>query len=52
MPRAFTPKVVTANALLEGDVRRRRRRQVIDQLAAALLLQSFLDHPARTVAPA
>lgn len=30
-------------ALLEADVSRRRRRQVIDQTAAALMLQSYLD---------
>jgi putative Holliday junction resolvase len=31
-------------ALLEGDVRRRRRRQVVNHVAAALILQSFIDH--------
>ncbi len=30
-------------ALLEGGVRRRQRREKIDQLAAQLLLQSYLD---------
>lgn len=30
-------------ALLEGDVSRRRRREVIDQVAAVILLQSYLD---------
>ncbi|BDG59666.1 putative pre-16S rRNA nuclease [Caldinitratiruptor microaerophilus] len=30
-------------ALLEGDVSRRRRRQVVDRLAAQLILQAFLD---------
>lgn len=29
--------------LLEGNVRRQRRREVIDQTAAALILQSYLD---------
>jgi putative Holliday junction resolvase len=29
--------------LLAGNVRRQRRREVIDRLAAALLLQSYLD---------
>jgi len=29
--------------LLEGDVSRRRRRQVIDQTAAAIVLQAYLD---------
>lgn len=30
-------------ALVAGNVRRGRRRQVVDQVAAALMLQSFLD---------
>ena len=30
-------------ALIEGNVRRERRREVIDQIAAALMLQSYLD---------
>jgi putative Holliday junction resolvase len=30
-------------ALLEGNVSRKKRRGVIDQVAAALILQSFLD---------
>jgi putative Holliday junction resolvase len=30
-------------ALIEGNVRREKRREVIDQVAAALMLQSFLD---------
>lgn len=30
-------------ALIEGDVRRERRREVIDQVAAVILLQSYLD---------
>lgn len=34
--------VQAERALLEGNVRRRRRRQVIDQLAAVLLLESYL----------
>ena len=29
--------------LLEGDVSRRRRREVINQIAAAIILQSYLD---------
>lgn len=33
-------------ALLEADLSRARRRQVIDRLAAQLILQSFLDHQA------
>lgn len=31
-------------ALLEGDVSRRRRRRVVDRVAAALILQGYLDH--------
>lgn len=30
--------------LIHSDVSRRRRREVIDQTAAGLILQSFLDH--------
>jgi putative Holliday junction resolvase len=29
--------------LIEADLSRRRRRQVVDQLAAALILQGYLD---------
>jgi putative holliday junction resolvase len=29
--------------LLEGNVRRDKRKQVVDQMAAAILLQSYLD---------
>lgn len=33
--------------LLEGDVRRGKRKQVIDKLAAVIILQNYLDaHPA------
>ncbi len=32
--------------MLQGDVRRRRRREVVDSLAAALILQSWMEaHP-------
>jgi putative Holliday junction resolvase len=30
--------------LIQADVSRRRRRQVVDQLAAVLILQNYLDH--------
>ncbi len=30
--------------LLEGDVSRKKRRQVIHQVAAAIILQAYLDH--------
>ncbi len=35
---------VAQQALLEGDVSRARRREVIDQLSAVVILQSYLDH--------
>jgi putative Holliday junction resolvase len=34
--------------LIQADVSRRRRRQVVDQLAAVLILQSYLDHRQQT----
>ncbi|MCX5889709.1 MAG: Holliday junction resolvase RuvX [Deltaproteobacteria bacterium] len=40
-------RLTTAEAervLIQADVSRRRRRQVIDQLAAVLILQNYLDH--------
>lgn len=40
--------VAAERALLEGDVSRRRRRQVIDKVAATLILQAFLDRRAST----
>jgi len=30
--------------LIEADVRRRRRREIIDKVAASLILQAYLDH--------
>ncbi len=39
--------VIAEKALLEGDVRRARRRQVVNQMAAALILQGYLDRLAR-----
>ncbi|HXH27710.1 MAG TPA: Holliday junction resolvase RuvX [Candidatus Polarisedimenticolia bacterium] len=39
--------VQAERALQEGNVRRSRRRQVMDQVAAVILLQAYLDaHPA------
>ena len=35
--------VAAERVLLEGDVSRKRRREVIDQLAAQLILQAWLD---------
>jgi len=34
--------------LVQADVSRRRRRQVVDQLAAVLILQSYLDYQGQT----
>ncbi len=36
--------VEAERVLLKADVSRRRRRQVVDMLAAVLILQSYLDH--------
>jgi len=36
--------VAAERALLEGNVRRRKRKQVINHIAAALILQGFIDH--------
>jgi putative Holliday junction resolvase len=38
----FTTKTAEA-ALIAGDVRRSRRKELVDQVAAAVMLQSFLD---------
>jgi putative Holliday junction resolvase len=35
--------VAAGRMLLEADVSRERRRQVVDQVAAALILQGWLD---------
>jgi putative Holliday junction resolvase len=40
---------IAERSLIESGVRRRRRREVIDAVAAAVLLQSWLD--ARRIAP-
>ncbi len=39
--------VIAEQVLIEGDVRRSKRKQVIDQVAAALILQAYLDRVAR-----
>ena len=36
--------VVAERTLLEGDVSRAKRRQLIDKVAATVILQSYLDH--------
>ena len=38
----FTTKTAEA-ALIAGDVRRDRRKRLVDQVAAAVMLQTFLD---------
>lgn len=38
----FTTKTAR-EALLEGDVKRRRRKEVVDKVAAAVMLQNYLD---------
>jgi putative Holliday junction resolvase len=46
---AFDERFTTTQAeaaLLEGDVSRRRRREVVDALAAQLILQAWLDRRA------
>ncbi|MDP3181540.1 MAG: Holliday junction resolvase RuvX [Desulfobaccales bacterium] len=40
--------VEAERVLLMADVSRRRRRQVVDKLAAVLILQSYLDHRHRS----
>lgn len=42
--------VAAERALLEGDVSRKKRRDVIDKVAAALILQGFLDRRQQAVA--
>ena len=39
--------VEAERVLIQADVSRRRRRQVVDQLAAVLILQGYLDHRGR-----
>jgi putative Holliday junction resolvase len=36
--------VEAERVLIQADVSRKRRRQVVDQLAAVLILQNYLDH--------
>jgi putative Holliday junction resolvase len=43
--------VAAERALIEGNVRRGQRRKVIDQVAAALILQGWLDRARRAGAP-
>jgi putative Holliday junction resolvase len=38
--------VQAEQALLEANVRRRKRREVVDKVAASIILQSFLDRAA------
>jgi len=39
--------VVAERVLIEGNVRRKQRRQVVDKLAAAVVLQNYLDYRSR-----
>ncbi len=44
--RTWDERLTSAQAnrvLVEGNVRRRHRKQVVDKMAAAILLQSYLD---------
>lgn len=40
--------VTAERALIEGGVRRRRRRETVDRVAAAVILQSWLEGPGRS----
>lgn len=40
--------VQAESALIEGGVRRRERREARDKVAAALMLQGYLQHPDRS----
>ena len=35
--------ITATNVLIEGDVSRKKRKKVVDQLAATIILQEFLD---------
>jgi putative holliday junction resolvase len=51
--RTWDERLTSAQAnrfLLEGNVRREKRKQKVDQTAAAILLQSFLDGQSNEVA--
>ncbi len=43
--------VAAQRSLLEADVSRRKRKEVIDQVAAMLILQGWMDSQPRTVSP-
>ncbi len=43
----FTSRIAE-NALLEADMRRRSRKETVDKVAAAIILQSFLDSRRRS----
>jgi len=44
----FTTKIAES-ALIEADMRREKRRKIIDQQAAAIILQSWLDSRQREI---
>ncbi len=43
--------VAAEEVLLEADLSRARRKKVVDRLAAAVILQAWLEAPARSAAP-
>ena len=43
--------LAVTRTLLDADVSRRRRAELVDKMAAAYILQGFLDHLAATAAP-
>lgn len=43
--------VAAHRMLLEADVSRRKRREVVDQIAAVLILQGWMESQARTESP-
>ena len=50
--RTWDERLTSAQAnrvLIQGNVRRRERKQVVDKMAAAILLQSYLDSGAAEV---
>jgi putative Holliday junction resolvase len=51
LPYTFTDERLTTvsaeNVLLQADVSRKRRKQVVDKMAAAYILQSYLDRQAK-----
>ena len=40
--------IIAEDALLEGNIKSKKRRKIIDEIAAQVMLQSYLDHLAHT----